>query len=163
MPEDIIYKYADMSTFVSNDGGLSGWKQEIRNLFDGFNDQPYTSNGNKVQLTFSFSTTQAVTAKSYAIGVPYNPNVKNRNPKTWELYGHLAESTDPNEWVLLDSRKDFKFPDFENVYSTTMYFDIDPANFVSCDGYKFMVIENNGQNMLHMSEFLIFENSAKNQ
>lgn len=163
MPEDIIYKYADMSTLVTNDGGLSGWKQEIRCLFDGFNDQPYTSNGGKVQLTFNFSTTQSATAKSYAIGVPYNPGVKNRNPKTWDLYGHPAGSTDPNEWVLLDSRKDFKFPDFENVYSTTMYFDIDPANYVSCDGYKFMVKENNGQNMLHMGEFLIFENPVKDQ
>ena len=132
--------------FKGDDSGLEasedGWDfdkehgERFQYIVDGklstkFTADQVKSPTEKTPIFFQYRLETAETARSYSLTVPWE--LQSRDPKDWTLYGYMNGA-----WIVLDSRKDIKFP----TSSSTLVYNI--AEPKECAVYKLEITANNG-------------------
>lgn len=137
----IIINVTSLGGTISDKNNTTG-KEGIEKLVDGDLGSKYLTGTKTTWAIFKTNNPSLVSRYSLTSG----NDAPGRDPKNWTLQG----SNDGNNWTVIDSRENIKFP----LREQTITFEIENETVYSY--YKLDITENNGDGIFQLAEWTLY-------
>lgn len=139
--QPIIINITSLGGTVSDKNNTTGG-EGIEKLVDGNLESKYLTGSRTTWAMFKTNNPSLVSRYSLTSG----NDAPGRDPKNWTLQG----SNDGNNWTVIDSRENIKFP----LRGQTITFEIENETVYSY--YKLDITENNGDGIFQLAEWTLY-------